>query len=72
MLYAATNKLEKGSAEPLELEQTAPQSFEPYLIDPRMLRHMRILAARRGVNHQSAVQAWVQGCLEVEFRKMIV
>ena len=72
MLYAEINVLEEGDIESLELGHEAPQSFEPHLIDPRMLRRMRTLAARRGVSHQSAVQAWVQGCLEVEFRKMIV
>ncbi|MDI6816998.1 MAG: hypothetical protein QME41_07395 [Actinomycetota bacterium] len=72
MLYAEINVLEEGDIESLGLGQEDPRSFEPHLIDPRMLRRMRTLAARRGVSRQSAVQAWVQACLEVEFRKMIV
>jgi hypothetical protein len=72
MLHAEIKALEEGDLGSLELEQENPRYLETDLIDPRMLRRMRTLAARRGVSHQSAVQSWVQGCLDVEFRKMIV
>ncbi|HZD60919.1 MAG TPA: hypothetical protein VE439_10780 [Anaerolineae bacterium] len=46
------------------------RASEPLQTDGEIVRQLRLLALRKGIDQQFLVRMWASGCLDVELRKM--